>query len=259
MSKIKISNEIDLISLTIYLPKYKTLIISDVHIGYEEALNKQGILLPRVFFKHVYEKTRNIISEVDFDTVVLNGDLKHEFGDISKTEWRHTIKFLSLFKNKNIFLVKGNHDKILSPIAEECNLKLVDYYQVGSFLIVHGDKIIDINKIEKNKLKNDETNNKNSAKKIDTIIIGHEHPAITLVGENRSETYKCFLIGKYKNYKLIAMPSYNEITDGTNILQENVLSPYLKHNLDNFEVVVYGKELLHFGKLKDLKKLQKKN
>ena len=69
---------------------------------------------------------------------------------------------------------------------------------------------------------------------------------ITIKSENRKETFKCFLIGKTmdKKYNLIAMPSYNEVTEGTNILQEQILSPYLKQNLNNFRVIIYGKELL---------------
>jgi uncharacterized protein len=233
-----ISDNIRLIGLSIYLPKSKTLILSDIHIGYEEALNKQGILIPRIYFSHLYEKTKNLIRVLDFKTVVINGDLKHEFGAISTTEWRHTLRFLDLFKDKDIYLIKGNHDTILGPIAEKRNIKLVLSYKIDNTLIIHGDKII------------------KQTPGIKTIIIGHEHPAITIQSQTRAETYKCFLIGKTpdKKHQLIVMPSYNEITEGTDIFKEQTLSPYLKHNLANFRVIVCGKELLDFRTIKEIKK-----
>jgi len=234
---------IKLIGLSIYLPSSKTLIISDIHIGEEEALNKQGILVPRIYFRHLQQKTKNLLKTLKVDTVVINGDLKHEFGKISETEWRHTLRFLDLFKDKDVFLIKGNHDTILGPIAKKRNLKLVDYYVTDSILLIHGDKEPDLKKIEKE-----------SNSKIKTIIMGHEHPAITISSENRAETFKCFLIGSYKRKKLIATPSYNEITEGTNILREEILSPLLKQNLNSFRVIVYGDNLYDFGKIKDIKK-----
>lgn len=250
----KILDNIELIKLALYLKKQKTLVLSDIHIGYEEALNKQGVLVPRIYFKHLYEKTKNLIKELDFNTLVINGDLKHEFGTISKTEWRHTVRFLDLFKDKKVFLIKGNHDTILGPIAEQKNLELVDYYIADDVIILHGDEELDISKI--NKAHRSKLKIHNS--KIKTIIIGHEHPAISIKSENRAETFKCFLIGKTrdKKYNLIAMPSYNEITEGTNVLSEQLLSPYLRQNLDSFRAVVYGNELLDFGRIKDMKKKQ---
>jgi putative SbcD/Mre11-related phosphoesterase len=240
----KISDTIELLDLALLIPSSKTLVISDVHIGYEEAMNKQGILVPRVFFPRIYKKMQGLISRVKFDTVVINGDLKHEFGAISQTEWRHTLRFLDLFKDKKVFLIKGNHDTILGPIAEKRNITLTDHYFSKSVLIVHGDKEVDIKNIEKKE-----------CAKVRTIIIGHEHPAISLKAENRVEKYKCFLIGKTKDNKqdLIVMPSFNEITEGTNILNEEILSPYLKRDLSSFRVIIYGEELYDFGKVKNLK------
>jgi len=55
------------------------------------------------------------------------------------------------------------------------------------------------------------------------------------------------------------MPSFNEITYGSDIFQNDVFSPYLKSNtgksiISNFNVIIYGKKLYDFGKVKDIKK-----
>ena len=90
-----ILNNIELIDLAIYANK--TLIFTDFHIGYEEALNKQGLMVPRLQFNEIMKRIANIFSKLKnkkIDRIIVNGDLKHEFGTISEQEWRHTLKLL---------------------------------------------------------------------------------------------------------------------------------------------------------------------
>ena len=39
----------------------RTLIISDLHIGYEQALNREGIMVPRFQYKKILERLQEII------------------------------------------------------------------------------------------------------------------------------------------------------------------------------------------------------
>ena len=89
--------------------------------------------------------------------------------------------------------------------------------------------------------------------KIKTIIIGHEHPAISLKDGPRVEHYKCFLKGSWKKYDLIAMPSFSPIVEGTDILKEDLLSPFLNQDLNDFNIYIVGDKVYDFGKLKDIK------
>ena len=84
------------------------------------------------------------------------------------------------------------------------------------------------------------------------LIIGHEHPALNLREGPRKELYKCFLLGKYKNKILIVQPSFNLLTEGSDILKEKSLSPFLQQNLNNFEVFVVADKVYNFGKIKNL-------
>ena len=52
----KLNDNIEIIDLGLYLVKEKTLILSDLHIGIEESLNKQGILIPRFQFNDLMNK-----------------------------------------------------------------------------------------------------------------------------------------------------------------------------------------------------------
>jgi len=182
----KIFNDIELIDLAIYTNK--TLIVTDFHIGYEEALNKQGLLVPRFQFQEIMIRLDSILDKLkskEIDRIIVNGDIKHEFGTISEQEWRHTLKLLDYFgkRCKEIILIKGNHDTILGPIARKRNIRVMDHFTIDNILITHGDKIP----------------NKDLLKKSKIIIIGHEHPAVSIREGPRAELFKAYLIGKWKN------------------------------------------------------------
>ena len=234
----KINEDIAIVDLALYVKG--TLIISDVHIGYEEALNKKGVLIPRFQFREIIGRLEKMISNKIFNKIIINGDVKHEFGTISEQEWRHTLRLIDYLKKycKEIILIKGNHDKILGPIAKKRNVKVKDYLVVKDTLIIHGDKLNDdILKL---------------TKKIKKIIIGHEHPAVGLAEGSRVETYKCFLKGKWKNKTLIVQPSFNLVTEGTDVLKEALLSPFLKQDLGKFDVYIVSDKVYEFGKIKNL-------
>jgi len=188
----EILKDIEIVDLGLFLKEEKILIIADLHIGYEESLNKQGVLLPRFQFADLIKRLKRIL--------------------------KHTI---------------------LGPIAQKRNLEIKDYYKTNNIYICHGHKIPEDKDFKKAK----------------TVIIGHEHPAVGIREYPRIERFKCFLLGKYKNKKLIVQPSMNPIAEGTDVLSEKPLSPFLEQNIDNFEVFVIEKEVYKFGKLIKLKSL----
>ena len=50
------------------------------------------------------------------------------------------------------------------------------------------------------------------------------------------------------------LPSFNEVVRGTNIMRDRTLSPFLKQNLDDFEVFAVEDKVYDFGKLGKLRK-----
>ena len=233
-----IAKDIEIIDLALYLRKHKTLIFSDFHIGYEEMLTSRGTLIPRFQLRDTMARLEKIFTTINhpLERIIINGDLKHEFGNISVQEWREILKLIDYFsrKCKEIIIIKGNHDVKLTPIARKRNIRIVTNYHLGNILIAHGDTLEDM------------------SKEIKAVIIGHEHPAITIRSSIRSERFKCFLKGKYKRKTLIVQPSFNILTEGTDILSEKTHSPYLQ-SLDDFEVYVVAEEkALYFGKVRHL-------
>jgi|TARA_B100001964_G_scaffold203271_1_gene232169 hypothetical protein len=230
----KIAPNIEMLGLGMKV--YDTLVLSDLHIGYEEALNKGGVMIPRFQFDEIMKELEDLVKKAgNLRRIVINGDLKHEFGTISNQEWRHTLKVLDFLSSQaEVILVQGNHDTILGPIAQKREILVVDHFIDRDVMYVHGNKIVDIP---------DEVN---------TLVIGHEHPAVRIGDNSRSELFKCYLVGKYKDKKLIVLPSFHFVTEGHDMLKEKVLSPYLKQDISDFKVIVVGDEMMNFGELSSL-------
>jgi len=236
MAKQHISENIEIIDLGIYLEKEKLLAVADIHLGYEEALTKQGVLIPKFHFKDLIKRLEAMIAQTSPKTILINGDLKHEFGRILEEEWR-TVRKLILFLKKNceeLIVLKGNHDKITDVITETLSLETKKEFQINGVLFCHGDSV------------------PKDLENIKTVIIGHEHPAVSIRDDARSERFKCFLKGTYKKHTLIVMPSMNLLTIGTDVVSGRLLSPFLKQDLSDFEVWIVADQVYHFGKLSNL-------
>ena len=162
-----------------------SLIISDLHLGYEQSLNMDGIMVPKFQYQKILERIQEIIDRSAVKRVVINGDLKHEFGRITRQEWKEALNFTQFLKEnfQDVILLKGNHDNFTKFIAKKTDLEVYESYSLGEFIIMHGDKIPD-----------DLMDSKEP-----TIIIGHEHPCIGIRNGERLEKMKCFLKGNYKD------------------------------------------------------------
>lgn len=226
----------EIVDLGLWLKKEKILVVSDFHLGYEEMLEDKGLLVPRFQLKEVTKRLEKILKRVKPKKIIINGDLKHEFGRILNQEWKDSLRLVDFLLKScgELVLVKGNHDLFLGAIAGKRGLKIVDDCLINGILIVHGDKLKKINK------------------KIKTIIIGHEHPAVGLREKGKAEKYKCFLKGKFEGKNLIVLPSFNLLFEGTDITKEELLSPYLR-DIKGFEAYVVGEEeVLGFGLVANL-------
>ncbi|RJQ22559.1 metallophosphoesterase [Candidatus Woesearchaeota archaeon] len=219
--------------LCTYLPEVKTLIVCDLHLGFEESLSKKGVLVPRFQFRDIVARLELILSQVPVRRVILNGDVKHEFGTVSRQEWREVRRLVDFFGKKGIGVVavKGNHDTIFGPLAKELAIREVPEFRHKDVLIVHGDEI--------------------PTRLAKVIVMGHEHPAVVIREGAKKEKFKCFVRTKFRSATVIVQPAFNPLTYGTDIAQGELLSPLLV-NLRNADVFVVDEEslrVLPFGKL----------
>lgn len=217
------------------------LAVGDLHLGYEESLNRAGIYITRTIFKEIKEDFEKIIKNVGrrINKIILLGDVKHDFGEITKQEREETSKFFEYLKEKcdEIIIVRGNHDKIIEPLIKIKEIRLENYYIFEDICFAHGDK----NYLEM------------SGKKIKVWILGHGHPAVKISDGTKVEKYKCFLVGKYKDKKVIIVPSFFSANEGSDP-RENHLGMAWNFDYESFEakVINENQEVLDFGKMKDL-------
>lgn len=242
-----IAKNILIADLCLYLEKSKALVIADLHLGYEEMLNKQGVMIPRVNYNEIKKRIERAFSELKAkrkktELIIVNGDLKHEFGVPSRQEWKEVLDMLEFLQAHcgEIILIKGNHDNILGPIARWKEIKIVNEFfaEHEKALILHGDKAID--------------ENSENYRNAETLIIAHEHCAITLREGAKSEKYRCFLKGKYDRKTLIAQPAISAIAEGSDISKQIPLSPFLQQDLAGFEVFAVEDKVYYFGRLKNI-------
>jgi hypothetical protein len=224
----------------------RVLVIGDLHLGYEEALNKSGVLVGRKMFDEMLSDFNAVFGEVGkVDKIVVLGDVKHDFGGISRQEWKEVNAILDYFESMagKVIVIRGNHDTILEPILKKRGMRLLGCYIWEGFAFVHGDEDYD----------------ELWLKNVETIVVGHGHPAVRLrePGGIKEEKYKCFLSGKFGGKKMIVVPSFIDYYAGSDPRDDEMVMAW-DVNWGNFDVFVVSEsdesmDALSFGKLKKLK------
>ncbi len=210
------------IDKAIYLKNYKTLIISDTHIGYKYYYNDF------IAKKHLEETIKNIEEiknelknkEFEIEKIIINGDIKDAFGYPKKTKEIFNVFNLYLKQNfKEAIYILGNHDT---------GLKGINSYEFDNIFITHGDKNI------------------KTDKKI--IIIGHQHPGVKLKLGTKTENYKCFIICKKEDKNVVVLPNFSNSSNGSSLDKNNYISPYLKNIYEYGDIIVLeNKKLFEFN------------
>ncbi|MEM1707537.1 MAG: metallophosphoesterase [Sulfolobales archaeon] len=231
-----------------YSTKYKTLILADVHIGFEEEVLSRGGFIPRFQLKNTIRILEDAFSRVNVERVVFAGDLKHLFDTLGRLERVELVELLTYVKKHvdSVVVVRGNHDNFLPAMRKWVEFDIVDSYSMPPYLIVHGHKPL-----------KEET----LYHQWDYLIIGHEHPSIALrdplgiVGK-----FSCFLIGAMPTIKkkIVILPAVGAYQTGSRVtlMRETYLSPVIREHVDleTIKPVVVGTDIgvLEFPTLKEL-------
>ena len=90
----------------------KSLVITDLHLGFEDNLSRNNIFLGKnTIMLDTISEIEKIIDKTKPDSLILLGDIKSGIRSITKTEWKYVPMFFeNLKKRVNITLVPGNHD-----------------------------------------------------------------------------------------------------------------------------------------------------
>ncbi len=220
----------------LYLRPYKTLILADTHIGYEEDMAEKGIFIPRFQLRRVLELLENALNEVNVDRVVVAGDIKHRFDGLGRLERKELSELFTYLQSRvnEIVIVRGNHDNYLPILQRKFNFSLVNEYIIDRYLIIHGHRDLKLHE---------------RGIEWDILIMGHEHPSITLRDElGIVGKFACYLIGTLRNgKKFIVLPAVGAYQTGSKISlsPETYLSPIIKNEavIDEMVPIIIDEEV----------------
>jgi putative phosphoesterase, SbcD/Mre11-related len=235
----------------IFVKSIQSIILSDLHLGYENVAAKNGVFLPKLNLNHIIEQIDNFVLKIgknNINNIIVLGDIKNEFDEVDQAEidelfsFVHHIRTTLFDKDVNILLVKGNHDNYVDGYALSLNVKVFrQELLLGKYLLFHGEDIP----------------NQKLYDACDFLIMAHEHPAIVLFTEigERVKT-KCFLFGNFDK-KILILPAISYYAQGTDINllpKEELLSPFLKTiDIDELIPIIVDSDLFIFPKIKYLR------
>ncbi len=230
----------------LYVKGFEAIVLSDVHIGYEEEMARKGMFIPKVQKKRFMEVYNNARQVFKFKRIVINGDFKHLFNKLGKEERNDLNEILNALKEDGVevTLVRGNHDNYVTLVTEKFdNVNVVDHLDLGEVFIFHGHREIEV-------------------KDNVTYVIGHEHPRISIRDRlGFTKKLQAFLIVPLKanNSKVIVLPSVGTYQAGNDIslVHNNYMSPIIR-NLGVLEkakpyVIVESEGIMEFPELGLLK------
>ncbi|MCS7145598.1 MAG: metallophosphoesterase [Nitrososphaerota archaeon] len=97
----------------------RLLLISDIHLGYEAELAREGIYFPNQL-PNILERISKLLERHSVDTLVLLGDVKHRVAGVSWRESRQVTELLKVLSKRvgEIIITPGNHDAGVLSLAE---------------------------------------------------------------------------------------------------------------------------------------------
>jgi len=202
----------------------RSLIVSDLHIGFENNLEANGIFIGKnTTTDETIEQLESIIDSEKADSLILLGDIKASIKSIAKSEWDDVPKFLKKMSDRiNTILIPGNHDANIGKLVPEGILLASSYGMViENVLLTHGHTMPSEN-----------------FSHVDKIIMGHVHPVFfqedsILNGQRvwvsiKAEKQKIFPSAT-GNLEIIIVPSFNKYFYATHKKQyKKSISPILE-------------------------------
>lgn len=214
-----------------------TAVLGDLHLGYERALEDEGMYVPRINTDSIRSSLNRIFSKYEPKRVVLLGDIKHDFRR-SKFEARQEVTTIMnmLSEAAETVVVRGNHDNFLQNTLSGLGMMVVDHVDMAGFRLEHGH--VDSG--------------------IRPVIIGHEHPSVRIPGISGGMKLQCFVHARKEG--VIVLPPFSPFSSGNDLSLDPkcIMAEALKctdlPNVDIYGVSDIG--LLSMGTLNNVMELE---
>lgn len=224
----------------LYLKDTKSVVIADLHLGYEGVMQSEGVFFPRYQKKVIINRLERILNHLAPQKIIVNGDFKHEFSRNLSQEWREIKEVLDFLRQRTeVVMIRGNHDNYLMTILSKYDIELRDSYKEENIIISHGHNMV----------QKDENQ---------TLIMGHEHPSIKLRDEiGAGVRLPCFMFDEDNN--ILVLPAFSPLATGSDVVstpRNEFISPILKgQGCENFKVYAISQsELIDFKTVGELRK-----
>ncbi|MDH3365296.1 MAG: metallophosphoesterase [Thermoplasmata archaeon] len=200
---------------------HNALVVADLHLGCEAALEYQGMSLPRMQTRKLRKVVMGLLDTLKPDKLIVAGDLKHNFSRNLTQEWNDVADFIRLISaGVEVVVIRGNHDNYLGAILSEFGMRLGSELKLGRFRIIHGH-----------------------AGSIDgPTIMGHIHPSMSLEDEVGARVRRpCFL--HHSEGSMLVLPALSIVSPGLDIMRTTpsaaVSPPLAGLGLDGFAPIVF--------------------
>ena len=217
----------------VYLERHNAVVIADLHLGYEEAVARQGLFLPRLQLRKALRLVERARSLTGASTLVIAGDIKHEFARLLRSEKLETAKLLSHAFNtgyKRVVVIRGNHDNYIGHVVESLGGEFLEDLDLGDVFITHGHKKIVLEGLP------------------DVVIIGHEHPSVAVNVAGARARFPALLVAPLPGGRvLLVLPAAGLYQTGNPVSldPEGYLSPLIREHVrtgDITPIIVDEKE-----------------
>jgi putative SbcD/Mre11-related phosphoesterase len=227
-----INDSISCFPLGLFLKKSKSIVISDLHIGFEHVLSRRGVLVPVACYSRMKKVIKDYVEISCAKSIILNGDLKEDIFNFSYQEYNELEDFF-IFLNSlglEVHFVRGNHDNFIKNFITKQNINIYEkYMEIDGFLITHGHISLD-KEITESSCKG--------------VIIGHEHAGISIKDDAGVEhKFKTIAKGS-KIYgdsekNIFVLPAFSPIKSSSDMnLKNKFMSPILQ-GINYFSYFVY--------------------
>lgn len=182
----------------------RTLLLADIHLGYEDAMASTGVFLPRLQLKMALETIKQAYEMLPYRArVAIVGDLKHVFEKLTRQEKIEITKLVRGLREwgiDDLVLVRGNHDTFVAPILRTLGVELVeDCLDLGGGLVAaHGHRIPGCS--------------------YELLVMGHEHPSIAVsVGGARTKLSIMLRVPLEDGSEALVLPPTGIYQTGNNV------------------------------------------
>ena len=206
----------------VFLEREGVLAVADLHLGYAWAQRYNGQMLPVYAKDDLRSRLSDLCSFYKPRQLAILGDIVHQAVPVAEISDELAALFSALGATCGLKLILGNHDKNLRKIVRApAELEFLEQFETERFILAHGNDLTE-------------------ASPGKCLIMGHEHPAISLGDGIASAKFPCFVVSE----RVLLVPAFSLWAAGSNIRAYEFLSPHARAARFTKAVAICGSKLL---------------